>query len=91
MQKDSRSIQGANQEVNLLSLLFCQPANYKDVFHELAQNNNTIGVSKSCYCRNCSNIATTSIQLPINDKLACLLDVCKDCLPKFLPKEHSKQ
>jgi hypothetical protein len=27
------------------------------------------------------------ITLPINEKLACIINVCKECIPKFLKKE----
>jgi hypothetical protein len=54
-------------------------------------NNNESNTYKSifsiCYSKNCSNVATNAINLPINEKLACVINVCKECISKFLKNE----
>jgi hypothetical protein len=67
-----------------------QPAN-QGVIYKLANIINNSNTSKSlfsiCYSKNCSNVATMAIKLPINEKLACIINVCEKCIPKFLKKE----
>src|SRR5215210_5342445 len=64
-----------------------QPANHGVIF-KLANIVNSSNTSKNlfsiCYSKNCSNVATMAIKLPINEKLACIINVCKECIPKFL-------
>jgi len=53
----------------------------------LTNPNNTDVTSKSfgaiCSCKGCSNASTIQVRLPINEKLACVLNICNECLPKF--------
>jgi hypothetical protein len=79
--------QGDNHK--LIQLLH-QLANH-GVIYKLANIINSSNTSKNplsiCYSKNCSNVATTAIKVPINEKLACIINVCKECIPKFLKKE----
>jgi hypothetical protein len=78
--------QGDNHK--LIQLLH-QLANHR-VIYKLPNIINSSNTSKSlfsiCYSKSCSNVATMTIKLPINEKLACIINVCKECIPKFCPE-----
>lgn len=85
-----RMSQGRNHILIQLLLMLHQPANHGMIYKlaDIINNSNTSkNLFSTCYSKNCSNVATTAIKLPINEKLACIINVCKECIPKFLKKE----
>ena len=36
-----------------------------------------------CYSIDCGNPATTTVKIPLNQLVCCLIHVCDSCLPKY--------
>jgi hypothetical protein len=42
-----------------------------------------------CYNIGCNNTATTTVKLPLNKRLCCVIHVCDSCLPKYQYSEDT--
>lgn len=53
------------------------------------ENNCTSAISKDspshtiCYSIGCDNPATTTVKIPLNQFVCCLIHVCDSCLPRY--------
>ena len=36
-----------------------------------------------CYSIGCDNPATTTVKIPLNQSVSCLIQICDNCLPKY--------
>ena len=53
------------------------------------ENNCTSAISKDspshtiCYSIGCDNPETTTVKIPLNQSVCCLIHVCDNCLPRY--------
>lgn len=88
-ERESATCLGRYRDKNLLTLHYCHLQ--LDVMETLrmTDSNYTPDISKdislatTCYSIGCDNPATTTLKIPLNQFVCCLIHVCDNCLKKY--------